>query len=772
MMHKLVNFPLDKMMAEWLPPRGEEPDDRVFDQLFDAVPTDKLEADMYAPLVKAVNESGILGDYEFFATESTPDRADPSGRKIDCGMYAKESRPTTDKRTDWSTIELSIECKISDKWDDPFDDRTGIPFSDRRRDNLGQIMNYSTLVFERQQRTHHYTLIIFGNDARIVRWDRSGAVFSPVIEYKKNPKELGLFLWRLSHASADERGHDSTACRVLPKSQHHKLMLKCAKKKLSEGDHARELFAESLVADWPWWKLTVGADKERREYLVGKPTFIAPGVVGRGTRGYVALDLTNEEHPFVYLKDCWRLWHPRSEQEGAILAYLNEKGVVYIPTGLVHGDVDEQRTLSQDIWVRIHESADGCPLKTHVHYRLVVKEVGLPLKRFRTGKELVGVFLDCLMAHEDAYEKAKVMHRDISVGNIIMVPKIVDGETIYQGFLTDWELSKRLDQYGLEPSHPDRTGTWQFMSVNALDHPGKQMELADEFESMFHAMLWCAIRYLPHNCSNVGEFMNSYFDEGVTLDHMVYMCGEAKSKAITIGELTIIGRVPLVFLRERPSQIVAEDLASSTASHSGTSSQSGETPIPQRPRSPTPMSMKPARPSAHKKEESLDAFRTYTDEQRHPIGTILDEILKWFYALYTLRSLEKERKKLTTNKVLDSGIDAAASQRYATTVLEKPSKPSVFNRESLQKDAGNLQSHCALGHILYASLVEASWPENDKLSDQLHPNYRPDKQTKVRMKDTIVDSAKGSMKRSGLHEETFEVSDGKRPRSGSSHFGA
>ena len=43
-----------------------------------------------------------------------------------------------------------------------------------------------------------------------------------------------------------------------------------------------------------------------------------------------------------------------------------------------------------------------------------------------------------LLAHDDAFNKAGVLHRDISVGNIM----ITEGN----GMLIDWDLSKRVDK--------------------------------------------------------------------------------------------------------------------------------------------------------------------------------------------------------------------------------------------------------------------------------------------------------------------------------------
>jgi serine/threonine protein kinase len=85
--------------------------------------------------------------------------------------------------------------------------------------------------------------------------------------------------------------------------------------------------------------------------------------------------------------------------------------------------------------------------------------------------------------HSHAFNKAKILYRDISAGNIILTD---DGK----GLLTDWELAKMMGTGGRR--RPDRTVsrpahtvlscthhhsldqvTWQFMSANLLQHPGK-----------------------------------------------------------------------------------------------------------------------------------------------------------------------------------------------------------------------------------------------------------------------------------------------------------
>ena len=50
-------------------------------------------------------------------------------------------------------------------------------------------------------------------------------------------------------------------------------------------------------------------------------------------------------------------------------------------------------------------------------------------------------------AHQQAYEKCSIIHRDVSVGNILILPTIIQTKAnvpavYWTGVLTDWELAK------------------------------------------------------------------------------------------------------------------------------------------------------------------------------------------------------------------------------------------------------------------------------------------------------------------------------------------
>ncbi|CDO69599.1 hypothetical protein BN946_scf184875.g2 [Trametes cinnabarina] len=653
MIHKLLGLPYDEWMAAFLPANDTTVDDASFDGLFDKVPIGSGETEMYKPFVDALNgaEPAILDRFVLAKTFDKTDKSDKDKKKADGGMYPRDSPAVAQERTDWASVEVFIECK-SNLTCDPYDEDTlsGHPYANTKRDALGQIATYASSVFEFQHRTHHFSVVLLGSWARLARWDRSGVIFSSKFDYKQEPTKLVRFFWRVARASAEVRGHDTTATRVLPGSGDYELLQawKAKDKTLADDDYVAKRFVKSLSGDRPWWRLTV-SDKMHgsRDFLVGRPTFAAAGVVGRGTRGYIALSISDPARPLVYLKDCWRMVQDRSKLEGNILSDLNEKGVANIPTALYHGDVEGQLTVSQTSWkpkpdphtpsakeenpfaevddVAVEavptgsdsagqsEDADPgepeyvdakqkqkqtkihCRMKTHQHYRLVVKEVGIPLQEFPSGRVLVRVIADAIAAHEDAYNKAEVMHRDVSIGNILIIPpNAKQGKKEYQGLLTDWELSKRRSDENAEPRHPDRTGTWQFMSVHTLSKPEAQVQIADELESFLHIMIYCAIRYLPHTCDDVGEFMYSFFDDGRLVEEAEYTCGYFKRSVMKEGQLHDLAGKRILFLR-------------------------------------TPRPPKPKDRSTTTKKMTVHP---------HPIGGLIITLLQWFSARYRLLPLE------------------------------------------------------------------------------------------------------------------------------------
>ncbi|KAL7277786.1 hypothetical protein ACG7TL_008729 [Trametes sanguinea] len=749
----------DDWMAAFLSANEALDDDKKYDGTFKNMVTGMGERNQSQSFVDAVNGANVIGDFVLALAYVPDDKIPNEGQKRLAGvaMYSKGCITIASQRTDWAAVEVFI-CYRRDESCGPYGENAhgNVLFDESSHESLEDAMTYASTVFEYQQRTHHFGVVLVGSWAWLERWDHAGVVRSSTFDYQQDPAKLARFFYRVAHASAEARGHDPTATRVVKGSEDYKILQEWAAKakayaedpSLAQKDYVGKQFVDSLNRARAWWRLRVVDDEHGvKDFLVGKPTFAAPGVVGRGTRGYIGLSISDPCTPFVYLKDCWRVVHERSELEGDILAYLNAQGVQNIPTALYHGDVADQHTVSQEFCTcaksgcaaevvvepNVHPtevnnlmqntggngvsveaaSAEGgnplqekavegagqratagaegqktqkkevCRLKTHRHYRLVVKEVGLPLKQFPCGRILVWSIRDAIIAHQDAYEKAKMMHRDISVGNILIIPTTGnDGKTTYQGLLADWELSKRLDDYEKDARHPDRTGTWQFMSVNIQNNPEAQVEIADELESFLHVMIYCAIRYLPHTCENVGDFMYHFFDDGVRRGEAEYACGTFKRLIIKTGTLITHSDEQLTFLR--------------------------------RPRGPN------------------SAPPTGADE--HPINSLFKFLLPYFRARYMLAAGPEHTDEPSEIAAFFAGRRAAIS-RPSSSVPQS-------SQDDLKALAESIKTHHAIiGDLDMASeRMKAVWPgSEDRLPDQLQADYKPNKAAKTREKRTAPD---------------------------------
>ncbi|KAI0357286.1 hypothetical protein OH77DRAFT_1451608 [Trametes cingulata] len=645
-----------------------------------------LEMQIVQKFAEAVNDKNLAPGLKLATSTDRPDieDIDEFRQKVDAAFFKTADAPS-DGRPHWVDQLVSVEFKRHETDKDPFDDRDEHVVDAQaaeRKKVRGQIITYAEQIFRLQHRTALYMLLVIGRNFRFVRWDRSGAIVTRAVDYVTQPEVLCEFLWRMSKQSDEQLGVDPSAIRLSPVDEDYQLMDEYAKEQATDltteerivmeeeikadpvvFKYVRLSFRRAIEADWPRYRLEVPSGTKTRSFLVGKPLFHAHGMAGRGTRGYVALDL--ETKKFVWLKDAWRVHYELVDQEGSVLSQLNENGVEFVPTLVCHGDIREQTTVTPDIWEEQNprrrrcpsrlssstnagssssrtlvdppasstsrkrtrfefdsddtlNSREECPLRRHKHYRIVVQEVAMPLSEFQCGSQLVQVVLDCVAAHWDATTKARILHRDVSGGNLLILPKIMhepstdQTEVKWTGLLADWELSKPIhDKEELQrPRQPPRTGTWQFLSVGMLSAKPKAPEIIDELESFLYVLLYYAVRYLRSNCENVAAYLESFFDAHAFIGK-VYTCGQAKLSAVkTRGKLEVEDDVLLEF--GSPMDTIFRKLLVSFTAHYKIQSyrqtqlrardpvETPHTPpdndqIPSPPSSPTPKPVQPVR---------------------------------------------------------------------------------------------------------------------------------------------------------------------------------
>ncbi|KAI0037326.1 hypothetical protein FA95DRAFT_1507078, partial [Auriscalpium vulgare] len=157
----------------------------------------------------------------------------------------------------------------------------------------------------------------------------------------------------------------------------------------------------------------------------------SPAIVGRGTVGFIAFDL--QHNSCVWVKDSWRI--VLLEKEGDIYRMLHAHEVPHIPELLCAGDVLVGGHIQETLVESLREAKWACMLKSlthHVHYRQAWKTIGTKLSVFSSTKQLCEAVRDAIIAHSVAFEKAHVLHRDVSAGNVMFAP---GGNG---GLLIDW----------------------------------------------------------------------------------------------------------------------------------------------------------------------------------------------------------------------------------------------------------------------------------------------------------------------------------------------
>ncbi|KAG2115711.1 hypothetical protein BD769DRAFT_1363258 [Suillus cothurnatus] len=529
-------MPVQKFMDDYLPRLpGQEACPHIHEQHFRKIPEGASEKSFYTLLVDAIRP--FTPGFEVIDTSQHPNSGvECGGFKLrpDVALYPENCGRT--KITDFELMAMFLEVKSSDKHDpfaDPPQDTLSKLVGDERDIFLnnwkfecdtthgiltrGQMIAYALTQIGCQFRQFAFSVAIIGKHARIIRWDRGGAVVTERFDYTEQPWLLADLFWRFSRASAERMGLDQSVTEVEADFDGREI---CTKLKLPPST---QLFYYGVPDD--------DASRAQRDdpdltalyrYIGPRPHFPSRSLIGRATRSLPVYDPVKDR--VVYLKDTWRIDSNDMQKEGDTYRQLHGYQVPHIAPFERGNDLEGygSHTVTHDY---VEESwVCGMPFATgHIHYRMVLGVVGRELSTFRSTHELVSAVADALEAHEVAYHKAGILHRDVSVGNLIVTD---DGE----GLLIDWDLCRKRGT--IQKRRHDRTvsgGTWQFMSGALLSDPTKHQDFEDDLESFLHVLTWTSIRYCPSNLTDQerSSHLSLMFDE-VHEKNGVYIGGGCK----------------------------------------------------------------------------------------------------------------------------------------------------------------------------------------------------------------------------------------------------
>lgn len=230
---------------------------------------------------------------------------------------------------------------------------------------FGQTSFFAAQMCANQYRDFAFSISLTDETARLLRWDRSGVIFSEAIHYRENPESLCRFLWRFGNANLLQRGADMSVHKRITQAEealfrdtvkaHVKLQLgltdeKEVNKELEKHYEPGQVCMVEVITHWDSEDQPPASSSEyrtrgqtqtqaaTRKFLVSRPVVSPRSLASRSTRGYWAVDMQTEN--IVFLKDCWRVDVETVDIEGLTLQNLRENGVeVGVPTVVCHGDV-------------------------------------------------------------------------------------------------------------------------------------------------------------------------------------------------------------------------------------------------------------------------------------------------------------------------------------------------------------------------------------------------------------------------------------------------
>jgi len=249
------------------------------------------------------------------------------------------------------------------------------------KDTLGQIGAYAAAQFTSQFCTHCFSLFIVCSTARIIRWEREGAIVTEPISYNVD-SSLVEFFSRFSQAPPELRGVDTTVSAATEDEAT------CARTRLD------------LPNSMPMFKTDIPGSGGGSPFTIifARPESRPTSPVCRGTRACAAYDPTGDRT--VFFKDSWHIDADDVNPEGHIYSLLNENHVPYVPICLASGDVQcwpEQKMQTFQYSKSPWACRKGVAITSHIHHRLVLDTVGESLMNFTSSRQLVQAIHDALI---------------------------------------------------------------------------------------------------------------------------------------------------------------------------------------------------------------------------------------------------------------------------------------------------------------------------------------------------------------------------------------
>ncbi|KZT18563.1 hypothetical protein NEOLEDRAFT_149396 [Neolentinus lepideus HHB14362 ss-1] len=454
----------------------------------------------------------------------------------------------------WARSIAFIEVKRTAK-DDPlygYDPGMKLKMNTEQVNNWTQIQEYAVSAFRSVPRCFLLAIGIFGDMARLFRWDRSSVIVSRSFPYKTQPEPLLKFVIGL--ALYANGGTDATLTAPVLEAERE-----LVSKAYRRGQEDNLLPPGSYQSDPPGCSLAQSS----------QPLFCSKSIFGRGTRVWIATKICHTDDgdaPMVVIKDYWRESHRWAEGDVYRAIYRGRTKSFGVARFSHDYDIDDSPddTVHRSSGARINQGIakilpspagnqkDRQRFKELVHHRVILLSIGIPIWRFKSTKILLESIRDAIIGHNNMCEQG-VLHRDISTSNI-MISADVKAEDGAKGFIIDPEYAVDLRAPGADDLLCNLTGTFQYTAM-ALFRATVQHDKWHDLESFF----WVVVEViLKHTACFIT--INSKILSGSQAVALIFTTSFLDRQAFVdyyVHTLTVSNNVPLTKCIKKFSALVA-----------------------------------------------------------------------------------------------------------------------------------------------------------------------------------------------------------------------
>ncbi|KAJ7833519.1 hypothetical protein B0H14DRAFT_3710545 [Mycena olivaceomarginata] len=334
-------------------------------------------------------------------------------------------------------------------------------------------------------RSHVIAVLVSRNSLELLYYDRSLVLKSQPLDFTEDTTSFLAILFGFGNLTPTQWGDPAST------------LLKAPTVATFSDDYKAMYFGYVLTLSEGW------------QLQLGNVIFRAHGIIGRGTvvvgAKVVASPLPDFVGKRVVVKWSWVATTRKEE------GYIVKKAVEYadanrpsmrhhLPNIYHYQELPEQTPQCQKFLLANFKDA----YEERV-LRIVVQEELHPITDLTDVTELAEAFKQIFECYHWLYEGPKIMHRDVSISNLMF--QRIEGK-LY-GVLNDFDLATFHDG-SVASTSKQRTGTKPFMARDLLEHPPPRHFYRHDLESFLYVLA-----FLTCDTSAPGSTLGTWIDLGM-----------------------------------------------------------------------------------------------------------------------------------------------------------------------------------------------------------------------------------------------------------------